>query len=142
MKHCGGCDTWKDQEEFNWKNKILRTRQRHCKKCQSDWTKRHYQKNKESYIQRARKRNRSNTLANQEIILTHLKTHPCVDCGETNPVVLDFDHIRDKKFLVSVGLNWRRTEDLIDEISKCEIRCANCHRIKTAKERGYYRLGD
>jgi len=60
----------------------------------------------------------------------------CVDCGEQNPIVLDFDHIRDKKYNVSRmihdGFSWKA---IMKEIQKCEVVCANCHRIRT-----HYRL--
>lgn len=57
----------------------------------------------------------------------------CVDCGNDEPSVLDFDH-RDpttKKFSISnsVGRIW---EDLLAEVAKCDVRCANCHRKRTA----------
>ena len=60
----------------------------------------------------------------------------CVDCGEKNHIVLDFDHIRDKKYNVSRmihdGFSWKA---ILREIEKCEVVCANCHRIRT-----HYRL--
>ena len=56
----------------------------------------------------------------------------CVDCGEKNHIVLDFDHIKDKKYNVSRmihdGFSWKA---IMREIEKCEIVCANCHRIRT-----------
>lgn len=56
----------------------------------------------------------------------------CADCGETNPIVLDFDHLRDKKYNVSQmvhdGFSWVAIEK---EMKKCEVVCANCHRIRT-----------
>jgi hypothetical protein len=56
----------------------------------------------------------------------------CVDCGESNHIVLDFDHIRDKKYNVSRmihdGFSWAAIKK---EIEKCEVVCANCHRIRT-----------
>lgn len=70
----------------------------------------------------------------------YLKMHPCVDCGETDPVVLQFDHFRDKKYqvanLVSSNMSW---QNILKEIEKCEIRCANCHYRKTAREKNYYK---
>lgn len=56
----------------------------------------------------------------------------CVDCGEKNHIVLDFDHLRDKKYNVSRmihdGFSWKA---IMREVSKCEVVCANCHRIRT-----------
>lgn len=58
----------------------------------------------------------------------------CVDCGyKAHAAALDFDHVRGKKiFSVSSGKS-RSMKTLKEEIRKCEIRCANCHRIATYK---------
>jgi hypothetical protein len=60
--------------------------------------------------------------------------HGCVDCGEKNHIVLDFDHIKDKKYNISRmihdGFAWAAIKK---EISKCEVVCANCHRVRTHK---------
>ena len=62
----------------------------------------------------------------------------CVDCGESDPVVLEFDHIADKKAAVTTmvwgGLLWTSIER---EIAKCEVRCVNCHRRRTAVQQGF-----
>jgi Zn finger protein HypA/HybF involved in hydrogenase expression len=64
----------------------------------------------------------------------YLMAHPCVDCGETDLVVLDFDHVGAKTSAVSAmianGVSSARIEA---EIKKCDVRCANCHRIRTAE---------
>jgi hypothetical protein len=56
----------------------------------------------------------------------------CADCGIKNHIVLDFDHLRDKKYNISRmihdGFSWKAIKK---EIEKCEIVCANCHRIRT-----------
>lgn len=67
--------------------------------------------------------------------------NPCVDCGEDDPVVLEFDHVRgDKAGSISLMIhNGVSLETLIIEINKCQVRCANCHRRKTARDRGYFR---
>ena len=56
----------------------------------------------------------------------------CVDCGIKNHIVLDFDHLRDKKYNVSRmihdGFSWKA---IMKEVAKCEVVCANCHRIRT-----------
>ena len=59
----------------------------------------------------------------------------CVDCGyHAHPAALDFDHRvpADKKFNMGPRLVQGRWDELVAEALKCEIRCANCHRIKTA----------
>lgn len=56
----------------------------------------------------------------------------CTDCGESNPIVLDFDHLKNKKYnisrMVHDGFSWKAIKK---EIEKCEVVCANCHRIRT-----------
>lgn len=61
----------------------------------------------------------------------------CIDCGyDAYPEALDFDHLpgTDKQLavshLISDGMGWTVIEA---EIAKCEVRCANCHRIRTAE---------
>jgi hypothetical protein len=63
----------------------------------------------------------------------------CLDCGIKDARVLEFDHMRDKKFNVSraVSGSTRSWNTILKEIEKCQIVCANCHRIRT-QERGKY----
>lgn len=70
-------------------------------------------------------------------------THPCVDCGNTDPRVLDFDHRNRAEKLYSISFMLVRCfsiEMLKAEIAKCDVRCANCHRIKTAEQMDRYPL--
>jgi len=71
----------------------------------------------------------------REVVAKHLSSHPCVDCGESDPVLLEFDHVVDEKICnISVILGARKSiNGLLAEIAKCAIRCVNCHRRKTAK---------
>lgn len=68
----------------------------------------------------------------KRFIWTYLASHYCIDCGERDPVVLEFDHVRDKKFVISAMGQSKTLKDVQEEIKKCVIRCANCHRRKTA----------
>ena len=72
-------------------------------------------------------------------MVSFLREHPCVDCGESDPVVLEFDHLGDKKFGIADGIRNRNWQDVLDEIAKCEVVCANCHRRRTAKRGGFIR---
>lgn len=61
----------------------------------------------------------------------------CVDCGESDPVVLDFDHRGEKRANVTVLARNEYSLAMIQrEIDQCEIRCGNCHRRRTAAELG------
>lgn len=88
---------------------------------------RHYNLNKESI-------NSGKALARQERhqFLNWLKSQPCADCKKNYPpVCMDFDHVRGQK-IASIGrmymFSW---EKLQEELIKCELVCANCHRIRT-----------
>ena len=72
-------------------------------------------------------------------VVSYLRENPCADCGETDPVVLEFDHLRDKRFSISEGLQGRNWQSVLDEIAKCEVVCANCHRRRTARRGGFAR---
>ena len=65
------------------------------------------------------------------------KISECKDCGESNPLVLDFDHVRGKKIMCISNMvrNSYSIETIQKEIDKCEVRCANCHRLITYKRR-------
>jgi hypothetical protein len=72
---------------------------------------------------------------------TYFAGHPCVDCGESDVRVLDFDHIAGKSALVSALVAWGAPRDRLEaEIARCEVRCANCHRRVTARRAGWSRL--
>ena len=68
--------------------------------------------------------------------IAKFKDEPCVDCGHKYPAcVMDFDHVRGKKlFQISQAINvpW---DKLLKEMQKCELVCANCHRIREQNKR-------
>ena len=68
-----------------------------------------------------------------------LSQSSCLDCGEDDFLVLEFDHVRDKK-TNNISTLVRRSnrvslDALKNEIAKCEIRCANCHQMRTLARR-------
>ena len=72
--------------------------------------------------------------------LTKLKDKPCLDCGVKYPTcVMEFDHVKGvKKAGVGQLLGHERSrEAILTEIAKCELVCANCHRIRTAKRKQF-----
>lgn len=107
-----------------------------CTDCRAKWRRRrpNYRANCQLYRQLASDRARM-------FVMRHLKKHPCVDCGETNICCLTFDHVRGKKRadISRMIVNGCSPATLAKEIAKTEIRCGNCHMIRTAKTRGYAR---
>lgn len=94
---------------------------------QSESSRRHYLKNRAARIadKKARK------IRNRKFVQDYKRTHPCIRCGESEPCCLDFHH-KDpaQKFdvlaqMANRGFGLTR---LLEEIAKCEILCANCHR--------------
>ena len=73
----------------------------------------------------------------QDFIHQHLETHPCMDCGQNDPAVLEFDHVRgDKLFNVSNFMYNQADRWTVErEIEKCDVRCRTCH----CKRHGYKR---
>ena len=107
------------------------------KKDQALSSKRQYEANKKKVKKRSYKRNKTQRQKNKEYIDTVKSISACVDCGESNPLVLDFDHVKGIK--IACISNMVRgsycLETIQAEIDKCEVRCANCHRIITNKRK-------
>ncbi len=88
---------------------------------------------------RPRQRKKALIEERAQYLVAFFREHPCVDCGEGDPVVLEFDHLRDKRFSISEGIQGRNWQDVLDEIAKCDVVCANCHRRRTAIRGGFIR---
>lgn len=137
---CTKCRLFKSLDYFG-KPKISRPHS-WCLNCRSLKAKEHYQKNTHYYKNRDKTkiRNSRAIMARRKFVLDILSLSKCKDCGERNPFVLQFDHVRGEKcFSISGGISKKSLENLKQEISKCDIRCANCHILKTAKERNWYK---
>ncbi len=140
IRTCRVCHETKPLVEFPYRSLRSQTRQWICLLCQRAYTNEWYLRNRKRQIAKAKERSRHATAEIKHRVREYLLGHPCVDCGESDPGVLDFDHLRDKKAnistLVQSGVSW---ESLAHEIAKCEVRCANCHRRRTARNARYYR---
>jgi hypothetical protein len=106
---------------------------------QKEASRRHYAKHRQHVIDKAKEHSKAARERIRTHINTHLKANPCVDCGETDPIILEFDHItNDKHFNISDAVRHGYSmKKLIAEIAKCEVRCANCHRKKTYERSGW-----
>jgi hypothetical protein len=138
IKTCTRCGVDKPATEFRIKNTRTGTRSSWCRSCQSAYGKLHYKQHKQAYLVRNRMhRHRSQgRSAYWYWLMTYLDSHPCVDCGQAELVVLQFDHRDGTEKVSTIGalLNHSSWERLVAEVAKCDVRCANCHRIKTAQQ--------
>jgi hypothetical protein len=112
-----------------------------CKICRSLERKKWYEKNKQRIIAEVYKNSGKYRQRNKDYITNLLSKSCCVDCGNTNLIVLEFDHLKDKKYgiayLISRGASLGKLQK---EIDKCDIVCANCHRIRTDTRARTYRF--
>jgi hypothetical protein len=133
---CTKCGEERPIEDFTFKSIAKGIRHTRCRDCTREAVREHYQAHQSYYVRKARERNAEIVAAQREWIMNYLELHHCVDCGEADPRCLDFDHVRGKKrcdISKMVGdYGWAAIEE---EIAKCEVRCANCHRKRTVERR-------
>ena len=128
-KQCGVCKEVKPLSDFH---KKLSRRQDRCKSCRKKYHRNHYLTNQVKYKVES-------SIRRKELreLVSVLKSKPCTDCGRSfPPYVMDFDHIdSNKKMNVSQLINWGSLQRILEEISKCELVCSNCHRVRTFSRR-------
>lgn len=104
--------------------------QSYCRKCSSDYRKEHYKNNKKKYLRKAVVyRNKV-----REWFLEYKKALSCCKCNDKRYWVLDFHHERDKEGVISELAFSGSKKRLQNEIAKCIVLCANCHRDHHYKE--------
>lgn len=136
---CTKCGTEKDLGSFRPHKGYKSGRSSQCNTCYDNYTKQYYLKNKQKIIQRSKLSNIKTKEKMRSYVLDYLSKNPCFSCGESDIVVLEFDHLDDKKYNVAELLRDGSFRKLKAEISKCQVLCANCHRRKTAKDFNWYK---
>lgn len=113
-------------------------RQNRCKRCYAE----QYASNRQVMRAAILARHQRLREIKEMRLAQYLEEHPCVDCGAADLRVLDFDH-RDPTFkragigvMLAGGWTWQA---MLDEIEKCDVRCANCHRIRTSAQQGWWK---
>lgn len=147
MKICSKCGQLKDLSDFFIRDKQSGKLHAQCKICYRDQRtltyKDHYQKYRELYLTRAKSRRLAIRTNLHKEMITYLSDKTCVLCSESDAVVLEFDH-RDpskKRFSISSGIRYGYDWSIIlDEIKKCRVLCANCHKRHTAQQSNWYKL--
>jgi hypothetical protein len=152
-KTCTSCKDTKDISEFNKRARSKDGYNEQCRPCISEWRKNRRLELKAQGItprndiyNKEHKAEKNTWRANKRKQIRDrirgLKIHkPCADCGGIfPPTCMDFDH-RDpseKEFNIcgDATRELYSNEKIDAEIAKCDLVCANCHRIRSAKQRG------
>ncbi len=141
-KGCTICHEIKPLEAFTIRSKNKDGHTSRCRACVNTANKRRYMNRSRHYRERLKEFNKKLKDDRAEKVFNYLTEHPCVDCGESDPVVLEFDH-RDhatKRLAVAQMIERRYSwQAIVIEIEKCDVRCANCHRRKTSRQFGHRR---
>jgi len=137
-KLCPRCELKKPVADFSRRSVTSPQPCSYCRSCQRRYCRRHYLQNRELHNSRRCQRQQENRVDILRLPAEHKRGTACVDCGERDPVVLEFDHVKGRKEGNISRMVCTSTWDRIkEEIKKCEIRCANCHRRRTAKQLGW-----
>ncbi len=148
MKMCSKCRKEKLTSEFFYRDKPTGKLHAQCKECYRTVRRvsyrSHYDKYKDHYRYRAKERRAQQKSIFRKNMLDVLSGKSCAICEEDDIRTLEFDHIdpTGKSFSISqayrLGHKW---EDVLKEMNKCRILCANCHRKHTSLQFGWYKAG-
>lgn len=107
-----------------------------CRDCFAELHAAYYARYREREIVRIQRNKERARQAARSFVDAYLAVHPCVDCGESDRVVLEFDHIGEKRKDISLMVAAGYLRPVIAaEIAKCEVRCGNDHRRKSEQRR-------
>ena len=131
-KTCARCRQVLPLREFPLRRKDGTRRYGHCRACKAAYQKQWYQRNAERHRAATAVNRAAVRRANKELVWT-VKGQPCADCGRCYPpYVMDFDHVRGRKRgNIAHMKTYVPTATLQDEIDKCDVVCANCHRVRS-----------
>src|SRR5690554_4154882 len=129
LRVCRTCKEEKSLSEYGVRRASKDGLMTQCKECNKKAQRVQYSSNKKYYLDR----NRELRASNRERYKKTKEGKPCTRCGGLFPqVCMDYDHIdhKSKRLCVAqmMGYSWNVIQK---EIDKCELVCANCHRIKT-----------
>ncbi|MBO0979953.1 hypothetical protein [Microbacterium sp. SD291] len=139
MKRCGTCGRLKSVAEFNQKSSRSDGRQETCRECNREASRRYYRRNREHHIAVIRTRTKAQKETSIAFLAEYFTSHPCIDCGEPDLRVLDFDHrpgSAKRDSVMRLVRNGHPLATIAAEIEKCDVRCRNCHAIVTYERMG------
>ena len=141
-KRCATCGVTTACTEFNRKRSRRDGLQEACRDCNRAASRRYYAENRERHIQTIVARTAKRRREAKTFLAAYLNDHPCVDCGTTDVRVLEFDHREPatKRAAVSVlAAEGYSLAAIRAEVGKCDVRCANCHLLRTSDQLNWWR---
>jgi hypothetical protein len=143
MKKCDLCRVEKRHTEFNRNKAKPDGLNGICRDCGKVRSKKYYAANTAKHKRAISERKQRQVADSKAFVVDYLSTHPCIDCGEQDIVVLEFDHVIGSKRdsvsrMIASGCS---LDSIKQEIEKCVVRCSNDHRRRTSRLFGSYRLG-
>ena len=131
-KECSHCKKSLSITDFRWKNKDKGIRQSRCPDCHSEYQKKYYKDNWKKVTSKiySAKKTRSTSIKDY---VREIKERGCNRCGEKRIPTIEFHHenSEEKEHNVSRMLQGNYgLETVKKEIDKCEVICANCHRVE------------
>lgn len=131
----------KQELEMEMFSEFKGVRRPYCIVCYRDYQAKYRESNRDILNAKQRAKRREYVLNYMNRLGEYLLAHPCVDCGETDPLVLEFDHLDPKIKLCNISdIRKGSWERILAEIDKCQVVCANCHKRRTAKQCKSWRL--
>ena len=137
-KKCNVCKKLKPLSSFN--KRLEKGREDkpkfRCKTCDTEYQREYRERNRKKHYEAGRRRKEERKRWFNEVV----KNKPCVDCGGSFPsCCMDFDHkpgFEKKATLATLVGDGYPEKTILEEVAKCDIVCANCHRIRT-RDRGW-----
>jgi hypothetical protein len=115
---CYRCGERKAAKDFAWRRKHKGQRDSFCRPCRSAYGKEHYAANRQRYIDQAEVVKARLRLERTTYLIELFASHPCVDCGERDPIVLEFDHVREKRFDIGRRLTSQTWQSILEELDR------------------------
>ena len=137
---CSKCKIKKETTEFKKDKSKKLGRSSQCKECQNEKAMERYHVRKADIKKRNVQNNNLIRDRNYAFVFRWLRMFgECIDCGISDIRVLEFDHVRGEKYkgVKRMCSDFASIKKIKHEIKKCEVRCCNCHRIKTQDTLGW-----
>lgn len=115
-------------------------RRKICRPCKRQYDREYHAKRSTEVKQQKLENQKDRVRIARQYVYDYFKQNPCVNCGESDPVVLEFDHTdQSEKTNVISNMMDSSLVRIKKEIDKCRVLCANCHRRHTSTQLEWYK---